>query len=226
MQESALHNLYNRMFPGLKTKLHEEKKRLHLMLSYERRCLRRGYSKVAGIDEAGRGPLAGPVIAAAAILPSGIKPYGLNDSKQMTKGQREYLYQHLLDSGAAIAWAGVDAEEIDVLNIYRATIKAMRLALEKLIPQPDFLLIDGMGIDLGMPGEAIVKGDAKSLSIAAASVVAKVARDRIMEEYASVYPEYGFDKHKGYPTPEHYRILQKLGPCKIHRLSFRLKEKA
>ena len=211
------------LFPKLKGKLHEEEERLESMSFYEKKCRAEGYSLVAGLDEAGRGPLAGPVIAAAVILPPGLKIYGLTDSKKLSAKQRESIYQQLHDSGAIISWAAVGPEEIDRINIYHAALKAMFLAAQKLVPRAEYFLIDGTG-KIDLPGEFIIKGDSKSVSIAAASIIAKVTRDRIMDEFDRIYPAYGFAKHKGYPTQEHYQALQRFGPCEIHRRSFRLSE--
>jgi ribonuclease HII len=181
-----------------------------------------GVFPVAGIDEAGRGPLAGPVVCAAAILPLEVKPIGLDDSKKLTPRRRESLYLEITQN-PAIRWAVVhiSSEEIDRLNILRATHAGMRLAWEKLDPRPPHVLIDGLPVpDFPCPQTALVGGDGISLSIAAASVIAKVERDRAMMEYDRLYPEYDFAKHKGYPTAAHFAKLRQHGPCPIHRRSF------
>ena len=182
----------------------------------------RGIFPVAGIDEAGRGPLAGPVVCAAVILPLGFNFPGLNDSKKLTPRRREALYLEITQN-PAIRWAVVHitSEEIDRLNILRATHAGMRSAWEKLDPRPGHVLIDGLPVpDFPCDQTALVGGDGLSLSIAAASVIAKVERDRVMLEYDRLYPEYGFAKHKGYPTAEHFAKLRAHGPCPIHRRSF------
>ena len=198
-------------------------------LHHERALRRQGCNLIAGVDEAGRGPLAGPVVAAAVIfpaqwldggLPKGLA--GLNDSKQLTPRQRDQFWEqlhHLPQIRQAVA--SVEPEEIDRVNILRASHRAMILALSQLVPGPDHVLVDGLTVpDLGWPQTALVKGDALSYSIAAASVLAKVTRDRRMLELDQVYPGYGFARHKGYPTREHLEALRRLGPCPVHRRSF------
>lgn len=192
--------------------------------SFEHELLLRnqGIFPVAGIDEAGRGPLAGPVVCAAAILPPGINLPGLDDSKKLTARRREELYSAIAQN-PEILWAVVhiSPEEIDRLNILRATHTGMRRAWEKLESRPGHVLIDGLPVpDFPCGQTALVGGDGLSLSIAAASVIAKVERDRAMMEYDRIYPEYGFAKHKGYPTAEHFAKLRQHGPCPIHRRSF------
>ncbi|MEM9016265.1 MAG: ribonuclease HII [Verrucomicrobiota bacterium] len=191
-------------------------------LTHEANLWKEGYGIVAGIDEAGRGPLAGPVSAAAVILPERYQNAVLNDSKQLTENVRERLYAEITgDTDICWSSAMVEPVEIDKINILRATWKAMRLAFESMEQQPDIALIDGKPIkDFPAPHRALVKGDSLSLSIAAASIIAKVERDRLMVEYAERYPEYGFERHKGYGTAQHRKALQKHGPCPIHRLSF------
>ncbi|PON18972.1 ribonuclease HII [Candidatus Entotheonella serta] len=189
---------------------------------FERRAGESGYTCVAGIDEAGRGPLAGPVVAAAVVLPDESRIDGLQDSKRLTAKQRDRVYeailQHALDYGVGM----VSSTEIDQLNILQAAREAMRRALSELQLQPDLALIDGnQKIDSGIAECTIVRGDARCASVAAASVVAKVTRDRLMTAYAARFPGYGFEQHKGYPTRAHYECLRALGPCAIHRLSFR-----
>ena len=191
-------------------------------LSHERQLHREGYLRVAGIDEAGRGPLAGPVTAAAVVLPRGYRHTVLNDSKQLSEKQRDLLYTEITtDERIQWASASVEPDEIDQINILQATWKAMGRAFESLAVRPDIALIDGRPVK-GFPGEhrALVKGDSLSLSIAAASIIAKVDRDRIMMTQAALYPEYGFERHKGYGTAFHLEALKKYGPCSIHRRSF------
>jgi ribonuclease HII len=182
----------------------------------------RGFLRIAGIDEAGRGPLAGPVAAAAVILPKEFALTGLDDSKKTSARNRESLYQQLT-SDTSIFWAVATAscEEIDRLNILRATHLAMRRAAEALIPLPDHCLIDGLPVrDFPFPCDAVVKGDGLSLSIAAASIIAKVTRDRIMHQIDSEFPQFGFAKHQGYGTKAHLEALRIHGPCCHHRRSF------
>jgi ribonuclease HII len=191
-------------------------------LSYEAHWRAEGFLRIAGIDEAGRGPLAGPVTAAAVILPPDFEHGVLNDSKQLSGKKRETVYADLI-SDSRVLWASavVGAEEIDRVNILRATHLAMAKAFRKLKPRPDLALIDGRPVK-GFPAEhrSIVKGDSLSLSIAAASIIAKVERDRFMLEAAERYPGYGFENHKGYGTAEHLEALRSLGPCPLHRRSF------
>ena len=191
-------------------------------LEHENHWRAQGFALVAGIDEAGRGPLAGPVVAAAVVLPDDYEHGMLNDSKQLSEKGREALYDELVsDSRVIRASASVEAGEIDRINILRATHLAMRLAFEQLEPRPDLALIDGKPVK-GFPGEhrALVKGDSLSLSIAAASIIAKVERDRFMLDAASRFPGYGFERHKGYGTAAHLEALRRLGPCPLHRASF------
>jgi len=191
-------------------------------LEHEIRLTGSGYSIIAGIDEAGRGPLAGSVYASAVVLPREFNPQGINDSKKLTPRVRERFHQQLT-SEPDVLWAVAkkNAGEIDQLNILRATHAAMRAAWELLEPRPDHVLIDGLPVpQFPCPQTALVGGDAISLSIAAASIIAKVERDREMEEMDRLYPEYGFAKHKGYPTAEHFAKLRLHGPCPIHRRSF------
>jgi ribonuclease HII len=188
----------------------------------QERFFKRGFRLLAGIDEAGRGPLAGPVVAAAVILPPGLDLPGVRDSKQLTPGQRESHYETILSRAVAVGVGCVDAPIIDSINILQATFQAMMQAVRNLDPVPDFLLIDGScRLPVDIPQEAIPKGDQLCLSISAASIVAKVHRDRLMVAYHCEYPEYGFDRHKGYGTAEHLSALRRLGPCCIHRMSFK-----
>ncbi len=189
------------------------------MSVYERRFADRGL--IAGIDEVGRGPLAGPVCACALILPTDHPVLYLNDSKKLTAKKRDELYDVLKREAVSIGIGYESPEIIDEINILQATYSAMRSALAALSPGPDFLLIDAVSIPgVSVPSRSIVHGDALSVSIAAASIVAKVSRDRLMEEYDRLYPEYGFARNKGYGTAEHMAALRKYGPCPIHRKSF------
>ena len=190
-------------------------------LDYEEKYRGQGKQYICGVDEAGRGPLAGPVCAAAVILHPGQRIEGVNDSKKLTPKKREALYEVILQEAlcCSIGWASV--EEIDQLNILRATFLAMNRAVEGLKIQPDFVLVDGnQDPGLGIETFPLVKGDSMSLSIGAASILAKVTRDRYMLELDQQYPQYGFQKHKGYPTAQHYAALRQYGPSPVHRLTF------
>lgn len=181
-----------------------------------------GANFVAGIDEVGRGALAGPVVAAAVILNLDCVPAGLNDSKKLTATTRERLDAEIRATARAFAIARVEADEIDHLNILLATRKAMCAAIKSLNPKPDYLLLDAVPLrEITLPQKAIIKGDAKSVSIAAASIIAKVARDRWMTEYDQEFPGYGFSRNVGYGTAAHLQALREIGPSKIHRLTFR-----
>ena len=189
---------------------------------FEKAAVNSGFSCICGVDEAGRGPLAGPVCAAAVILPEGAVIAGLDDSKKLTEKKRERLYDIIKQTAVAYSVAYGTLEEIETVNILEATYLAMNRAIEGLTVKPDFALIDGNRVPRGIkiPCETIVKGDSKSMSVAAASVLAKVTRDRLMLEYDKKYPEYNFKKHKGYGTKEHTELIKQYGPCEIHRLSF------
>ena len=189
---------------------------------YELDAMEKGYDVICGVDEAGRGPLAGPVCAAAVILPRGIEIEGLNDSKKLTDKKRRELYDIICEKAIAYGIAFADHKEIDEINILQATFLAMRRAVEQLSVKPQLALVDGNRDPLldGIEVKTIVKGDSLSASIAAASILAKVTRDRYMEEQAEIYPQYGFSVHKGYGTKAHYAALTQYGACPIHRLSF------
>lgn len=190
-------------------------------LLYEKEAKLKGFSAVCGVDEAGRGPLAGPVCAAAVILPDGMIIEGVNDSKKLTEKKREQLFDVIKESVLAYSIAFATVEEIEEMNILNATMIAMKRAVEGLNIKADYAFVDGNKLPpLDIPCEYIVKGDAKSMSVAAASILAKVSRDRLCYEYAEKYPEYGFEKHKGYGTKVHTEAIKKYGPCEIHRLSF------
>lgn len=191
------------------------------MLAFERQAHLRGHAVIAGIDEAGRGPLAGPVVAAAVILPPGLYLHGVNDSKKLSPQKRECLYDVIMDQAVSVG-IGVGAPElIDRINILQATRHAMLAAVEQLASAPDYLLIDGITmIDTQIPQKTIKKGDALSLSIASASIIAKVTRDRMMLELDALYPGYGFAAHKGYGSASHMDAIRRLGPTEAHRLTF------
>lgn len=199
----------------------EEVRRLQELYRYESNFYDLGCKRVAGIDEAGRGPLAGPVVVAAVILPPFAYLPGLDDSKKLSAIQREKLYRTIHETALAISWQAIPVERIDEINIYQATVQGMYQAVETLSPTAQAILIDAVKLpNLSMPWQAIIGGDALSASIAAASVIAKVERDRIMCELNVAYPGYGFDKHKGYGTKEHLSALRSIGPCEAHRRSF------
>jgi ribonuclease HII len=188
---------------------------------FEQEARRCGYRQIAGLDEAGRGPLAGPVVAAAVILPVRCRLPGVDDSKQLSEAKRDLCYSIILEKALAVGIGSADAGEIDRLNILEATRLAMRRAVAQLTRPPDYLLTDAMTLPgVGVPVRAIIKGDALSLSIAAASIVAKVTRDRLMAAYHETFPQYNFQRHKGYGTEEHLQQLVQYGPCAIHRLTF------
>ena len=193
------------------------------MNAFELACQRSGYKQVAGIDEAGRGALAGPVIAAAVILPIHCDIKGLKDSKQLSPKQRARLFDEIHDVAVSVGVGAADHQVIDRVNILQATLLAMQAAVEKLTPQPDYLLVDGVNLpEMRIAGEAIPKGDSRSYSIAAASIIAKTTRDRLMVEADRTYPDYGFPKHKGYPTFQHRQAIAQFGASEIHRRTFKL----
>ncbi|MBS5222379.1 MAG: ribonuclease HII [Streptococcus parasanguinis] len=198
----------------------DEDERLEKMLAYEKELYTQGIQLIAGVDEVGRGPLAGPVVAAAVILPKACKIPGLNDSKKIPKSKHKEIYEAVLQNAIAIGIGIKDNQVIDQVNIYEATKLAMREAIGQLEPQPQHLLIDAMRLDLPISQTSIIKGDANSLSIAAASIVAKVTRDQMMEEFDREYPGYDFAQNAGYGTAKHLAGLDKLGVTPIHRRSF------
>lgn len=190
-------------------------------LKYENEARKKGYTAVCGVDEAGRGPLAGPVCAAAVILPENKIIEGVNDSKKLSEKKREALFDKIKEEALSYSIAFSTVEEIEEFNILNATMLAMKRAVDGLGIKADFAMIDGNKTpELNIPCEYIIKGDANSMSIAAASILAKVSRDRLCYEYAKEYPQYMFDKHKGYGTKLHIEMLKKYGPCPIHRASF------
>ena len=200
----------------------KELQRLKCLKQYEEELYNQGISTIAGIDEAGRGPLAGPAVVGCVIMPKESQIEGINDSKKISESKREKLYEQIISE--AIAWnvGIVDQKEIDKINILNATKKALTIAIKGLSVRPDRILVDALqGIDTnGIPYTSIIKGDAKNYSIAVASIIAKVTRDRIMREWDKVYPEYGFEQHKGYGTAKHIAAIKEYGLCPIHRRSF------
>lgn len=200
----------------------KELERLKQLKDYEQKLYASGLKYIAGIDEAGRGPLAGPVVVGVAIMKPDSMIEGINDSKKISETKREKLYEKITEE--AIDWSVgiVDQREIDEINILNATKKALTIALSNLKVKPDRILVDALEhIDtLGIPYTSVIKGDAKIYSISAASILAKVTRDRIMKEYDEVYPEYGFSGHKGYGTAKHIQAIKEYGPCPLHRKSF------
>ena len=200
----------------------EQKRAEHFieMQYYERLAYQEGANFIAGVDEVGRGPLAGPVVAAAVILPKNIEDLGFDDSKKLSASKREEIYRLIQEKAIAIGIGIVDADIIDQVNIYQASRLAMQQAVSELKIQPDYLLIDAMKIDVNTPQIGIIKGDAKSISIAAASIVAKQVRDQMMQEFDELYPGYDFSNNAGYGTPKHLEGLHRKGICPIHRKTF------
>ena len=190
-------------------------------LQFEQEAINKGYHRVCGVDEAGRGPLAGPVCAAAVILPENTIIEGVNDSKKLSEKKREALFEVIKAEAVSYSIAYASVEEIESMNILNATMLAMKRAVEGLDVKADYAMIDGNRLpDLCIDSEFIIKGDAKSMSIACASILAKVSRDRLLYKYAEEYPMYGFDKHKGYGTKAHTAAIKEFGPCPYHRMSF------
>lgn len=205
----------------LKYDMKTEKVRLAKMFQYEAEAEMNGYSLIGGIDEAGRGPFVGPVVAACVVLEKDFFIPGLNDSKKISESKREKLYNEIINQALDYGIGISDNNLIDKINILNATKRAMIEAVNNMKIKPDFLLIDCMELkQLDLPQLSIVKGDCKSASIAAASILAKVTRDRMLRDYAKIYPQYGFEKNKGYGTRQHIEALLKYGPCPIHRMSF------
>ena len=201
----------------------EEDARLENMLRYEKELYQQGYQAIAGIDEVGRGPLAGPVVTACVILPKNCKIKHLNDSKKIPKKHHEAIYKEVLSRALGVGIGIVDSNVIDEINIYEATKLGMLQAINQLkgeVTRPDYLLVDAMHLETSLPQQSLIKGDANSLSIAAASIVAKVTRDRMMADYANNYPGYAFEKNVGYGTKEHLEGLKKCGVTPIHRKTF------
>lgn len=200
----------------------KEKRRLHELTHFERSARQHGFQVIAGVDEAGRGPLAGPVVASACIIPEDVFIVGVDDSKKLTPQERSALFEQITNDPRIIYGVGItDAAEIDLVNILQATIQAMIQAVSQLVLIPEILLVDGMYLPhVTIPSQKIVQGDARSQSIAAASIIAKETRDKLMAEYDQQWPHYGFAKHKGYGTSQHLEALSKHGPCSLHRKTF------
>ncbi len=200
----------------------KEEERLKLLKNQENELRKKGFKTICGIDEAGRGPLAGPVVVASVIMPADSMIEGVNDSKKISEKKREILYDKIIEGAISYGVGIIGQDEIDEINILNATKKGLTLSLKKLNVRPDLIIVDALThIDtLGIPYESIIKGDAKCYSISAASIIAKVTRDRIMREWAQIYPEYNFEQHKGYGTAQHIEAIKEYGPCPIHRKSF------
>lgn len=218
-ERKSVQNLLMRWYKQ-KERAQKEQNQWKQMSQYEQSLYAKGVTFVAGIDEAGRGPLAGPVVAAAVILPKDAYLPGLNDSKKLSEAKREALFAQIQATAISIGIGIVSAKEIDERNIYQATKQAMVQAIEQLTPKPEYLLIDAMELPLAVPQQSLIKGDANSVSIAAASVVAKVTRDAIMKQLAAQYPQYGFEKHMGYGTEYHLQAIRTYGVTEHHRRSF------
>lgn len=200
----------------------KEEARLKVLKKQENELRKKGFNLICGIDEAGRGPLAGPVVVASVILPQDSMIEGVNDSKKVSEKKREKLYDQILEEAISYGIGIIGQDEIDAINILNATKKGLTISLQELTVRPDLIVVDALThIDTnGIPYESIIKGDAKCYSIAAASIIAKVTRDRIMREWDKIYPEYGFVQHKGYGTAKHITAIREYGLCPIHRRSF------
>lgn len=200
----------------------KEEQRLISLKQYECELRSKGYKYICGIDEAGRGPLAGPVVVASVIMPENSMIEGVNDSKKVSEKKREKIYDLILEEAISYGVGIIGQDEIDEINILNATKKGLTMSLKELIQRPDLIIVDALThIDtLGIPYESIIKGDAKCYSISAASIIAKVTRDRIMREWDKIYPQYGFVQHKGYGTSAHINAIKEYGPCPLHRKSF------
>ena len=200
----------------------KEEQRLISLKQYECELRSKGYKYICGIDEAGRGPLAGPVVVASVIMPENSMIEGVNDSKKVSEKKREKIYDLILEEAISYGVGIIGQDEIDEINILNATKKGLTMSLKELIQKPDLIIVDALThIDtLGIPYESIIKGDAKCYSISAASIIAKVTRDRIMREWDKIYPQYGFVQHKGYGTSAHINAIKEYGPCPLHRKSF------
>ena len=199
-----------------------EEARLIALKEHENELRKYGFKTICGIDEAGRGPLAGPVVVASVIMPEDSMIEGVNDSKKISEKKREKLYDQIIEEAISYGISIIGQEEIDEINILNATKKGLTDSLKELKVKPDLIIVDALShIDtLGIPYESIIKGDAKCYSISAASILAKVTRDRIMKEWATIYPQYGFEQHKGYGTAKHISAIKEYGPCPIHRKTF------
>ena len=200
----------------------KEEQRLINLKQYENELRNKGYKYICGIDEAGRGPLAGPVVVASVIMPENSMIEGINDSKKVSEKKREKLYDQIIEEAISYGVGIIGQDEIDEINILNATKKGLTTSLKELTQKPDLIIVDALtNIDtLGTPYESIIKGDAKCYSISAASIIAKVTRDRIMREWDKIYPQYGFAQHKGYGTSAHISSIKEYGPCPLHRKTF------
>ena len=200
----------------------KEEERLKVLKQHELELRKKGFKTICGIDEAGRGPLAGPVVVASVIMPEDSMIEGINDSKKISEKKREKLYDQIIEEAISYGISIIGQEEIDEINILNATKKGLTNSLKELKVNPDLIIVDALShIDtLGIPYESIIKGDAKCYSISAASILAKVTRDRIMREWATIYPQYGFEQHKGYGTAKHILAIKEYGACPIHRKTF------
>ena len=200
----------------------KEEERLKVLKQHELELRKKGFKTICGIDEAGRGPLAGPVVVASVIMPEDSMIEGINDSKKISEKKREKLYDQIIEEAISYGISIIGQEEIDAINILNATKEGLTNSLKELKVKPDLIIVDALThIDtLGIPYESIIKGDAKCYSISAASILAKVTRDRIMREWATIYPQYGFEQHKGYGTAMHISAIKEYGPCPIHRKTF------
>ena len=200
----------------------KEEERLKVLKQHEDELRKKGFKTICGIDEAGRGPLAGPVVVASVIMPEDSIIEGVNDSKKISEKKREKLYDQIIEEAISYSISIIGQEEIDEINILNATKKGLTNCLKELKVKPDLIIVDALShIDtLGIPYESIIKGDAKCYSISAASILAKVTRDRIMREWATIYPQYGFEQHKGYGTAKHISAIKEYGACPIHRKTF------
>ena len=200
----------------------KEEERLKVLKQHEDELRKKGFKTICGIDEAGRGPLAGPVVVASVIMPEDSMIEGVNDSKKISEKKREKLYDQIIEEAIGYSISIIGQEEIDEINILNATKKGLTDSLKELKVKPDLIIVDALAhIDtLGIPYESIIKGDAKCYSISAASILAKVTRDRIMREWATIYPQYGFEQHKGYGTAKHISAIKEYGACPIHRKTF------
>ena len=200
----------------------KEEERLKVLKQHELELRKKGFKTICGIDEAGRGPLAGPVVVASVIMPEDSMIEGINDSKKVSEKKREKLYDQIIEEAISYGISIIGQEEIDAINILNATKEGLTNSLKELKVKPDLIIVDALThIDtLGIPYESIIKGDAKCYSISAASILAKVTRDRIMREWATIYPQYGFEQHKGYGTAKHISAIKEYGACPIHRKTF------
>lgn len=217
-QRVSVQNLA-RKFQKDQIRFQKEQSRIQSLYHYEEIYYKQGYTLIAGLDEVGRGPLAGPVVTAGVILPPYCFIEGLNDSKKLSPEKREKIFVQITEQALAYTWHISSAQEIDEVNIYQATLNSMSQCVQKLEPQA--LLLDAVKLaDCPQPQVSLIKGDSLSASIAAASIIAKVTRDHLMLEYDKIYPDYGFSRHKGYGTADHLAVLKKIGPCPLHRKSF------